>query len=51
MELISTIEIKNTVSEFNSRLDRTGEISEVDDVTEGIYHNEAQRGQFKENIE
>lgn len=40
MELILIIEIRNIVSEFNSRLDRIGEISEVDDVIEGIYYNE-----------
>lgn len=40
LELTSTIEIKSTMNEFNSRLDKTDKkIGELDDVMEEINHN------------
>lgn len=40
LELTSTIEIKSTMNEFNSRLDKTDKkIGELDDMMEEINHN------------
>lgn len=40
LDLTSTIEIKSTMNEFNSRLDKTDKkIGELDDVMEEINHN------------